>query len=219
MMDSSTPCSKNPPELLPSCSRRSCLRWAAGAALAPLSSWAQDSSITLVLPEGILLERSGQELFLSAQWQWQLPPAVVQALEHGIPIHFLLQAQLRSKRWYWRDEVLLNNQRHLRLSYQALTRRWRLHSGNQAFDGLGLSANPGQNYHSLDEALSALQRLVRWRLGSVKDLPNSGQAWLQLRFGIDSSQLPRALQMGTLGRSSWGRLSQLEHPIDLEQLQ
>ncbi|MBS7348714.1 MAG: DUF4390 domain-containing protein [Comamonas sp.] len=246
MMDSSTPCSKKPPEpaLLPApapalapafaplaaCPRYSRRAWLLGAAVAVGAAalaasappaWAQDSSITLVLPDGILLERSGQDLFLSAQWQWQLPAPVEQALLHGIPIHFVIQAELRSKRWYWRDEVLLHSRRHLRLSYQALTRRWRLHSGSQAFDGLGLNASPGHSYHSLDEALAALQRLVRWRIGSASELPSSGQAWLQLRFGIDSGQLPRALQLGTvgtLGRSDWGRLGQFEHPIDLERV-
>lgn len=180
--------------------------------------WAHADSSYLRLPSGVLLEREEDELLLSTDGAWQLPEAVEQALYKGIAVHFVTEVQLLRKRWYWRNEVLLSSIRYQRLSYQALTHRWRLHTGNRPFDGLGLGAALGSSYADLPEALTALQRLARWRIGQRSALPTEGEAWLQLRFRIDQSQLPRPLQIGVLGRADWNLLVQDSHPLELAQL-
>ena len=125
---------------------------------------------------------------------------------------------MRRERWYWRDEVLFTAQRYLRLSYQPLTRRWRLYDGSQPFEGQGLALALTHTYENLSEALSAMQRLVRWRIAKVSDLPSTGEALLELRFRIDTSQFPRPLQIGALGRADWNLLVQRQARILLDSL-
>lgn len=221
-MDSSTPCCKSAktqtPQQIPRAdnARRALL---VGLALAacPLGGWAEESRV-LRLPQGVLLQQEGDDLLLSSDLPWQLPAVVEQALRKGVPVHFVAEAQLLRKRWYWSDQTLLLAMRYQRLSYQALTRRWRLHTGNQPFDGLGLGTALGSSYADLDEAMQALQRLVRWRIGARSELPAQGEVTLQLRFRIDLTHLPRPLQIGALGRSDWNLLFQQEYDLLLEQL-
>ncbi len=185
-------------------------------AVCPFSGWAEDG--VLRLPEGVLLQHEGDEILLSSDLQWQLPPVVEQALRKGVPVHFVAEATVLRKRWYWSDQTLLAATRYQRLSYQALTRRWRLHTGSQPFDGLGLGTALGSSYADLDEAMAALKRLVRWRIGTRSELPERGEVTLQLRFRVDLTHLPRPLQIGALGRSDWNLLFQQEHVLQLERL-
>ena len=128
------------------------------------------------------------------------------------------EVQLLRQRWYWSNQRLLTATRYYRLSYQALTHRWRLHTGSQPFNGLGLGTALGNSYTDLADALQALQHWVRWRIGARDSLPADGPALLQLRFRIDLSQLPKPLQIGAFGRSDWNLLVQQTQPLMLEQL-
>ncbi len=216
MMDSSTPCCPKQPDLAPPCRQRRRLLaaalLAAGSASTPL--WAQ----VLRLDGGILLQHEGDDVLLSTDLSWQLPQAVEQALRKGIAVHFVAQVSVERSRWYWRNQMLLSAARYYRLSYQALTRRWRLHQGSEPFNGLGLGTALGSSFAELEDALTALQRIVRWRIGARSALPEDGPALLQLRFQIDLSHLPKPLQIGALGRKDWNLLVQQAQDLTLEQL-
>ena len=58
----------------------------------------------------------------------------------------------------------------------------------------------------LDEALSAMRRVIRWRIGDADVLEPNAAHTVQLRFRLDMSQLPRPLQIGAVGRSDWSLL-------------
>lgn len=165
------------------------------------------------------LQRDGDALLLSTTLNWGLPEMVQDALLKGIPVHFIAEADMLQERWYWRDRELLRALRYMRLSYQPLTRRWRLYTGSQPFEGQGLAVALSSSFDALDDAVKAMQRIVRWRVGQVADLPSSGAALLQLRFRIDVSQFPRPLQIGALGRADWNLLVTRRERIDLGTLQ
>ncbi|MBQ0130973.1 MAG: DUF4390 domain-containing protein [Comamonas sp.] len=227
MMDSSTPCCKKPPPLLTERGQQRrrlsvallavCLPLA--SALAPCTAQAQAAveNSTAALPAMQLL-RDGEDLLLTADLQWQLPEMVFDALIQGIPVHFVADVEMRRERWYWSDQILLKAQRYLRLSYQPLTRRWRLYIGNQPFEGQGLGLALTKTYENLQEALYAMQRLVRWRIGPVAELPSQGSALLALRFRMDTSQFPRPLQIGALGQADWNLLVTRQERILLDSL-
>lgn len=204
---------------IPRCSRRIWLATYATVALAASTglgcptAWAQapiQQLPTTATHDSITLQRDGNHLLLTSYLDWQLPDAIEQALHKGIPVQFITEVHLLRARWYWKDAHILLAQRFQRLSYQPLTRRWRLHSSNEPFDGTGL----GTNYNTLAEALVAMQRLVRWPIGDISALPTSGTATLQLRFRIDLSQLPRPLQIGALGHTEWNL--QLTHELQVQ---
>lgn len=211
--DSSTHCCKKTPESLPpqGWQRRALALGALTAvglqAVGVAAAEEADATNTLLAQgNGMTLQRDGDALLLTAALNWVLPGLVQDALYKGIPVHFIAEARMLQERWYWRDEELLKAERYMRLSYQPLTRRWRLYMGNRPFEGRGLGVALANAFDTLDEAVQAMQRIVRWRIGEVSELPDSGSAWLQLRFRIDLSQFPRPLQIGALGRADWNLL-------------
>ena len=196
---------------------------AAGAAvMRPVQALSQEAgdlaSAAWNNASGMQLQRDGDELLLTSSLDWVLPELVKDALLKGIPVHFIAEADMLRERWYWSDQELLRAQRYMRLSYQPLTRRWRLYTGSQPFEGQGLGVALSTSFETLPEAVQAMQRIVRWRIGTMAELPSSGSAMLQLRFRIDLSHFPRPLQIGALGRADWNLLVTRREWVDLGQL-
>jgi len=70
------------------------------------------------------LERADEGgVLLSANVKFELPPVIDDALDKGIPMFFVAEATLLRDRWYWYDKQVTSVARHMRLSYQPLTRR------------------------------------------------------------------------------------------------
>lgn len=148
-------------------------------------------------------ERTPEGMLLSAALAFELPEHVEDALLKGITMHFVLQAQVLRERWYWSDVEMAHSARYLRLSYQPLTRRWRLHTSSAPLTGSGLGLALSQTYEDLADALAAMQRVSRWKIAESGQVPEDMPVTVQLRFGLDLSQLPRPLQIGAFGRSGW----------------
>lgn len=149
------------------------------------------------------VERTSEELTLTAQLQFELSPPVEDALLKGIPVYFRLEAELLKERWYWYDKSLASVSRHYKLAFQPLTRRWRLSvgigSGSSAGQGLALS----QTFDNLPAAIAAIKRIVKWRIAGSGELDPAGRYRFDFRFMLDVSQLPRPFQIGVLGQSDW----------------
>lgn len=151
------------------------------------------------------LEASDGGLYLSAALRFELPPLAEDALLKGISIHFIEEAEVLRERWYWTDKAVARATRYLRLSYQPLTRRWRLSQAAAPFSasGLGLGSALGQTYDELSDALAAMQRIARWKIADIDDIDRNAAHLVHLRFRLDMSQLPRPFQIGAMGRSGW----------------
>lgn len=149
------------------------------------------------------IERSDDEWQLSAQVQFELPGVVEDALLKGIPMVFVITADVVKERWYWYDKRLASAERHMRLAYQPLTRRWRLNisSGANINNGVGLALN--QSFDTLSQAMSAIKRVAKWKIADAGDLDPATKSKLDLRFKLDLGQLPRPFQIGALGQSDW----------------
>jgi hypothetical protein len=149
------------------------------------------------------VERFEEEVLVSAQVAFDLPPAVEDALLKGIPMFFVTEASVVRERWYWYDKKLASVQRHMRLAYQPLTRRWRLNvsAGAGREVSVGLSLNP--SFDTLEEALSAIKRVSRWKIADVADFESGLKYKVNFSFKLDLSQLPRPFQIGALGQSDW----------------
>ena len=164
----------------------------------------------------LTLERADDGLWLSTQLEFELPKGVEEALVKGIPIDFVASAELIRNRWYWTNQSVRAAQRRLRLAYQPLTGRWRLsvttgEAGDLA-QGLALS----QNYASLPEALSAVRRFYRWRIGEPTDVVGSAKHWVRFRFELDVAHFLRPLQISTFGQSDWQLLLTSEQELVAE---
>ena len=151
----------------------------------------------------ISVERIEDEILVSTQVQFDLPPAVEDALQKGLPLFFVAEADILRERWYWYDKKVSSAERHLRLAYQPLTRRWKLTvaSGTPKSGSLGLSLT--QTFDTLPQALATIKRVLRWKIAEVAALDASVKYKVEFRFWLDLSQLPLPFQIGTLGQSDW----------------
>lgn len=149
------------------------------------------------------LESTTDGVYVSASLDFELSEQVEDALLKGVPVYFVAQADILQERWYWTDKKIASSERHIRLAYQALTRKWRLSTARAAFSTQGLGLALSQSFDNLADALDAVKRINRWQIASASDLDPNVQYHVSYRFHLDVSQLPRPLQIGALGQPDW----------------
>ena len=121
-----------------------------------------------------------------------LPRAVEDALQRGVPLYFVAEAQLLRSRWYWRDERVARVSRSWRVAFQPLTSSWRV--------GLG---GLNQSFPSLAEAMASVSRSGGWKLADLAALDLDKSHYVEFSYRLDSSQLPGPMQFGLGGQGDW----------------
>jgi hypothetical protein len=163
------------------------------------------------------VERADDGIQLSALVRFDLAPVVQEALLKGIPLFFVVEADIYRERWYWTDPRVASAARTLRLAYQPLTGRWRVNIASGLItSSAGLRAALNQNYDTLDEALSTIQRVARWKIADTADLDPGAAHTLDFSFRLDLSQLPRPFQIGMAGQREWSISAQFKDRLRLE---
>ena len=147
------------------------------------------------------VERSDEGIVLSAAVHFELSQVIEEALQKGIPMFFVYEAVLYRDRWYWYDREIARATRHMRLSYQPLTRRWRLTISPTVIGNSGVALS--QSFDSQEEALAAVQRVSRWKIADAGDVSPEERHNIAFRFRLDLSQLPRPFQIGAVGQADW----------------
>lgn len=137
------------------------------------------------------LERTEDGLMLSFAARFELSRPVEEALQKGVPLFFVAQAEVFRGRWYWADKRLALSVRSWRLAYQPLTRKYRVTYG-------GLS----QHYDNLSDALVAVSRSVNWKLVEASQL-DDGKHYVEFSYQLDTAQMPRPMQLGIGAQSDW----------------
>ena len=162
-------------------------------------------STVLVAAEGIHVKsaeilRNGGDYYLDANFEIELTPTLEDALNKGLPLHFIVELEVIRPRWYtlylWNKSVLEFEQQY-RLSYNALTRQYRLSLG--AFH---------QNFDTLNDALVLMGRL-RPRFLADADLLDQGKGYeAAIRMRLDVAQLPKPFQINALASRDWNLASE-----------
>lgn len=129
---------------------------------------------------------------VNAEFAIQIGARLEDAVSKGVPLHFRFEIQIKRKRWYWIDEHVAGRVLKYRLSYQALTRQYRLTLGTLH-----------QNYDTLDEALAALGRVARLHVVDKSVLPPGEPLTVAVRLSLDHTQLPKPLQVDALADRDW----------------
>ena len=142
-------------------------------------------------------------LVMNTPIQFNLPSAVEEALRKGVAIYFVAHVDVSKDRWYWTDKEVLSVNRYYKLVYQPLTRRWRLNisAGKTNFNEPAISLP--QWFDQLEDALAAINRAGHWKLMSLSDLESGQHYKITFSFGLDTTSLPKPLQIGLIGQSDW----------------
>ena len=134
----------------------------------------------------------GEDHFiLDAHFDISLTPTLEEVLNKGVPLYFLLEFELIRPRWYWFNDRVVYLQQEYKLSYNALTRQYRLGVGNLH-----------QNFASLSEAIEVMSR-VRRRVELEPGTLRRDPYIAGLRFRLDTSQLPKPFQLNAIVAREW----------------
>lgn len=144
-----------------------------------------------ITPVSVELRPSGKNYQPVADFSVTLNPVVERALTHGVPLYFVGEFSLIHHRWYWLNDVVARNALTLRLSYNALTRQYRVSYGAIY-----------QNFANLDDALHLLghQAFDPFPMDAV----HAGIPYVvSVRLHLDLAQLPKPLQINALVNNDW----------------
>jgi hypothetical protein len=151
---------------------------------------------------GLRVEQAADGLYLSATMRFELPAPVEEALLKGIPMTFVAEAQVLRDRWYWYDKAIVTANRSVRIAYQPLTRRWRLSVGSGASE-FSAGASLSQSFDQLADVMVAVRRISRWKIAEGADIDADARHNIFFRFRLDTSQLPRPMQIGITSNADW----------------
>jgi hypothetical protein len=169
---------------------------------------AQTPSVPGVEVTELRLEKSEGALLLQSSLRLDLSAVVEDALQKGMPIYFLTEAEITRDRWYWYDKKISTVARHYRLAYQPLTRLWRLNVSRDPIGTVGAASSLSQSFQTLPEALAAIRRTVNWKLADLTELENDNKYTLIFKFRLDVSQLARPFQMTAGSNAEWNLATQ-----------
>jgi len=156
-------------------------------ALAPGTSFAEGIQV-----RSAQLEADSDGYRLSAEFDISFTHTLEDALNKGVALYFVTEFELVRPRWYWFDEKVVVLHQQFKVSYNALTRQYRLSVGALF-----------QNYATLDEAVNVMSQLHN-RLVADKDALQKDQKYTAaLRMKLDLSQLPKPFQVNALASNDW----------------
>lgn len=158
---------------------------------------------TSVSVQDLKFERQDGALYMSAEWQFEMSAALEDALLKGVTLYFVTEVDVRQERWYFYNQRVARAERHVRVFYQPLTRRWRVNVSPQPFNVSGLGMSLAQSYDSLSEVMQVVRRITPWRIANMSDVSMDAKPSVSISLRLDLTQLPRPLQIGAAGHSDW----------------
>jgi hypothetical protein len=123
---------------------------------------------------------------LEAEFDIQLTPLLDDVLHKGVPLYFTLEFEVMRPRWYWTNEKIVSIQQQQRLSFNTLTRQYRVGAGALY-----------QNFPTLAEALAFMNRVRRREDIDPNVLRKDTGYAAALRMRLDAAQLPKPFQLNT----------------------
>jgi hypothetical protein len=178
-----------------------CLGLAFMLGFAPLSK-ANDVESIRVIDPSFVIDTEG-DWGLNTNVAVALNPVLVDAVNRGVPLYFIMEFELSRDRWYWFDERVIRKSKTARLTYHAITQQYRV-----AFGGLHQLSFP-----TLEEALSGALTLRGWMIAGIDNTKavnalkafqkKPGDFEARFRVRLDSSQLPKPLQVNAFTNRDW----------------
>lgn len=176
-----------------------CRRISLACALAAL--WLMLLASPGVRAEGIEVRKAALTLaedayVLEAEFGITLTATLEDALNKGVALYFQFEFELIRPRWYWFNDRLVDIRQQYRLSYNALTRQYRVGVGNLF-----------RNFSALGDALAFMSSVRRSEQLEAGALRKDTAYTAAMRLRLDTSQLPKPFQLSALGSREWNLAS------------
>lgn len=157
-------------------------------------AFAQQDSMTTVTAVKLEPTRPPAEAgwSLAAEFNIQLGHKLREAVDRGLPLQFAVDFELTRPRWYWVDEQIISATYPYNLSYNALTRTYRLITPSSTYTAPTLE--------------DVMQHMVKVRDWSVipRERISIGEPYAaRVRFRLLLTELPKPFQISALVNSEW----------------
>jgi Domain of unknown function (DUF4390) len=164
--------------------------WTVALTFAAFPSGSARADVIVATSAEIRAEEDGY--YLNADFELAINSTLEEALQKGIPLYFLLEFELTRPRWYWLDEKVVSATTQYRVSYNALTRQYRVSSGllHQTLD-------------SLEEVERLLSRVTSRPVARRDQLTPGVRYEAAVRLRLDVNQLPKPFQVNALTSRDW----------------
>ena len=142
------------------------------------------------------LQSDGSGWSLDARFKFELNSNLEDAVNKGIPVYFTTDFELSRPRWYWFDEQPVSVSQSIRLSFQPLTREYRVSTG-----GLQLG------FASLNEALSVIKHVTSWHVIDRNQVHPGETYTASVRMQLDIALMPKPFQIDAVNNRDWNLAS------------
>lgn len=129
---------------------------------------------------------------VNADFQLQLNPRLIDALQRGVSLYFSIELNVEQPRWYWFDRVVASRRLQYRLAYHAITRSYRL-----SFGGLH------RTFDTLDAVMMTMTRVRNWHVLSHDQIEEGAEYTAALRMRHEIELLPKPLVVTATGGREW----------------
>jgi len=147
--------------------------------------------------EGIVLSKAELELHgeiwqLSGGYDIQLSSTLEDALRRGVQLTFVQAFQARRPRTYWLSEDIAEVTRVIRLSYNALLRQY-----------YATVSGHTTTHSTLADLLDYIGDFSDWAVLHQSQVNRKHSYVLSVRMYLDTSQLPKPLQVNAVASQRW----------------
>jgi hypothetical protein len=165
------------------------------------AGWLLAALMALAVPagaaEGIairnaVIESAEDGYTLQADFDINFSPRLEEAVNRGVPLHFIVEFELSRPRWYWFDEKPIQLSQTYKITYTPLLRQYRLSAGSAY-----------QNFTRFDEVTRVLSRLRGWHVADKGALRKDTIYQASLRMRLDPTQLPKPFQVNAIASRDW----------------
>lgn len=135
---------------------------------------------------------SNEGYFLDADFNLRLNGTLEDALSRGVVLYFVIEGRLWRPRWWWFNDLVTAAQLTRTLSYNSLTRQYRLSNGREY-----------QNFSALEDAETALGQVRDWKIADAQSLDKTNRYRGSIRMWLDVTQLPKPFQVKAVTAKDW----------------
>ena len=160
------------------------------------------SSVALAATSSIEIKQAELQVadefyLLNAEINIIFDAEIEEAINKGVPLHFLIEFQVVSPRKYWFDDEIITTTNRVTLSYHALTRQYLVNRDTHQ-----------KSFETLSEAADELTHLTDLKVFEKSLLEKEGIYKAALLMRLDQTKLPKAIQVDAIASEKWNLSSQ-----------